>query len=163
MTGEPALIREAGPGDRPALIAFMAALQEFERAAEPHRTPGAEMAESHVAALIDWAGEHPGGSVLVADTGGRAVGFLITGIEARTGTYVPKDARLVGDLSDLWVEPAFRGRGIARALIATAEARLRAAGIRRAEISALPGNAAALGLYRRLGYADYLLTLGRRL
>lgn len=163
MTTERVLIRDARDADGPRLEAFMAALQDFERAIEPNRTPGAEMAASHVAALIGWAGEHPGGSVLVAEVSGEVAGFLITGIVHELGTYVPEDARIVGDLSDLWVEPAFRGRGIARALIAGAEARLRAAGIRRVQVSAVPGNAAALALYRRLGYGACIVTFARTL
>lgn len=163
MTTERVLIRDARDADRPRLVAFMAALQEFERATEPNRTPGPEMAESHIDALIGWAGEHPGGSVLVAEMGSRVAGFLITGVKEELGTYVPEPARLVGDLSDLWVEPEFRGRGVARALVAEAEARLRATGIARVEVSALPTNADALALYRRLGYADCLVTLERDL
>lgn len=149
--------------DRRQLVAFMSALQDLERAAEPNRTPGPDMAEGHVAALVAWAQARPGGSVLVAEIAGEVIGFLITGVEEELGTYVPEDVRLVGDLSDLWVEPAFRGRGIARALIAEAEARLREAGIRRAEISTLPSNCDARALYRHLGYADCLVTLGRSL
>jgi len=156
-------IRAADAGDKPRLAAFMAALQEFERATEPNRTPGPEMAASHIDALVAWAGMRPGGSVLMADVAGEAVGFLVTGINEELGTYVPAEARLVGHLSDLWVEPAFRGRGIARALIAEAESRLRAAGIHRAEISALPSNDQARALYHGLGYADCLMTMGRRL
>jgi ribosomal protein S18 acetylase RimI-like enzyme len=87
----------------------------------------------------------------------------VTGIETEGGTYIPEKNRAVGKISDLWVEPAYRGRGIARALIRMAEARLRAAGVRRAEISAIPANADALRLYRSLGYSDYLVTVGRML
>ena len=157
------LIRDARPEDRPRLIAFMAALQDLERETEPNRTPGAECGPSHLAALEAWAAQDPAGGVLVAEAGKQPVGFLVFGVEEELGTYVPKETRRVGNLSDLWIKPGFRGIGIARTLIAAAEARLRNAGLTRVEVSTLPDNAAARALYRRLGYADCLITLARRL
>jgi GNAT superfamily N-acetyltransferase len=157
------IVRAARPGDRPVLVGFMAALQDFERAIEPNRVPGPGMADRHLAALEGWAAEHPGGSVLVAEAEGRAVGFIVTGVDEELGDYVLPENRLVGRLSDLWVAPGARGRGAARALIAAAEARLRAAGINRAEVTAVVRNAEAQRLYAALGYAPYEVTLGKAL
>ncbi len=156
-------VREARPEDRPALVGFMAAFQDFERELEPNRAPGAEMAERHLAALEAWAAEHPGGGVLVAEAETALAGFIIFGVEQEFGAYVPEETRSVGRISDLWVEPASRGRGIARALIAAAEGRLRTAGLKRVEITAVAGNAGALRLYRALGYGPYHVTLAKRL
>lgn len=156
-------VRAARPEDRPALVAFMAALQDFERELEANRNPGPGMADRHLAALEGWAAGHPGGSVLVAEAGGQVIGFLVTGIDEELGDYVLPQNRLVGRLSDLWVAPGARGQGAARALIAAAEARLKAAGVKRAEVTAVQGNAAALELYARLGYAPYEVTLAKGL
>jgi GNAT superfamily N-acetyltransferase len=157
------IMRDARPGDRPTLVAFMAALQEFERGMEPNRTPGAEMADSHLAALEAWAAEHPGGGVLVAEDDGRLVGFAVAGASTDRGTYLPTETRTVGWISDLWVESEFRGGGIARALVTAVEARFRAAGIRRVEIAAVAGNARALGVYESLGFSRYEITLAKPL
>jgi len=156
-------VREALPADRPALVGFMAALQEHERALEPNRVPGPGMADRHLAALESWAAEHPGGSVLVAELDGRLAGFIVTGVDEELGDYVLPHNRLVGRLSDLWVEPGARGKGVARALIAAAEERLRAAGIRRAEVTAVQGNGEAQRLYAALGYGPYEVTLAKGL
>lgn len=156
-------VREALVEDRPVLVGFMAQLQDFERALEPNRQPGAEIAERHLAALEGWAAGHSGGGVLVAEINGRVAGFIVVGIDAELGDYVLAPNRLVGRISDLWVEPAARGRGVARALVAAVEARLNAAGIARAEVTAVQGNAAALRLYAALGYAPYEVTLGKGL
>ena len=73
----------------------------------------------------------------------------------------PEETRAIGRISDIWVDPDRRGLGIGRALISTAEARLRGAGLKRIEISAVPANEAALRLYRRLGYGPALVTLAK--
>jgi len=161
-------VRAAEPRDRPALVAFMAALQDFERGLEANRVPGPAMADRHLAALEGWAAEHPGGSVLVAEVAGGVdgflvAGFLVTGIDEELGDYVLPANRLVGRLSDLWVVPEARGQGVARALVAAAENRLKAAGVNRAEVTAVHGNRAALQIYEGLGFAPYEVTLGKGL
>jgi ribosomal protein S18 acetylase RimI-like enzyme len=157
------ILRAALPEDRPALVAFMAALQDFEHEIEPNRTPGAEMAGKHLAGLEAWAAEHPGGGVLVAEIGGALAGFIIFGVTEEFGELVPPETRLLGQISDLWVAPTARGRGIASALVDAAEARFREAGLKRVEISALAGNTQAQRLYESLGYGPYHVTLAKGL
>ncbi len=74
-------LREARPEDRPALIAFMAALQDFERSQEANRRPGAAMADGHLAALEAWVAEDPANGVIVAESGGAMAGFILFGID----------------------------------------------------------------------------------
>jgi len=50
------------------------------------------------------------------------------------------------------VEPAVRGRGLARRLIAAGCERLRAAGVACCHLEVRPGNEAALAVYRALGF-----------
>ena len=50
------------------------------------------------------------------------------------------------------VEPAARGRGLARRLIAAGCERLRAAGVASCHLEVRPGNEAALAVYRALGF-----------
>ena len=156
-------VREARPGDRPALVRFMAELQDFERALEPNRQPGPEIADRHFAALEGWVAEHPGAATLVAEVDGRPAGFLLFGVVEEFGDYVLPQNRAFGMLSDLWVGPDARGKGVARSLIAAAEARLKAAGITRVEVTAVPGNTTALRLYAELGYGPYQVTLSKAL
>ena len=55
-------------------------------------------------------------------------------------------------LSDVATDPAFRGRGIARALVARAVQALRAAGHRSIRLVVTEGNAPAMRTYRSLGF-----------
>ncbi len=156
-------IRAAGPEDRAVLEGFMAALQDFERATEPNRRPGAEMARSHMGTLLAWAAAHPAGGVRLAEDAGGPAGFVLWGVETEFGDYVLPENRVYGHISDLWVEPRARRTGLARMLIGAAEARLAAHGIARVEIGAVASNARAIATYRALGYAPSVLVLSKRL
>ena len=59
-----------------------------------------------------------------------------------------------GEIKRVYVDPACRGRGIARALMARLEDSLRAAGIALARLETGIHQPEAIGLYRRLGYAE---------
>ncbi|MEO1531430.1 MAG: GNAT family N-acetyltransferase [Pseudomonadota bacterium] len=147
-------IRDVGlppnSADRAYLEAAMAGLQEFERPIEPNRRPGAEMAAEHVAYLLDWAtGE---GGVLFAEDDQGLAGALVYGVEEADGRYVLPENQRFGYISDLWVEPRARRRGVASALIGAAEERLAAAGMKRIEISAIAVNLGAIRAYEALGY-----------
>ena len=156
-------IRAARPGDRPVLERFMAALQDFERAIEPNRRPGHEMARAHLGALLAWASEHPAGGVRLAETAEGPAGFVLWGVETEFGDYVLPENRTYGRISELWVEPRARRTGLARRLIAAAEARLAVHGIHRVEIGAVAANAQAIATYEALGYAPSSLFLSKRL
>lgn len=58
-----------------------------------------------------------------------------------------------GEIKRVFVAPAFRGRGIARALMASLEAHLRDHGIALARLETGISQPEALRLYRSLGYA----------
>jgi ribosomal protein S18 acetylase RimI-like enzyme len=66
------------------------------------------------------------------------------------------------ELTELYVEPAFRRRGLGRALIALAEQLARARGAADLLIMTGVGNAEAQALYRALGYDTYAVALNRK-
>ncbi|GMG81951.1 hypothetical protein LNKW23_11640 [Paralimibaculum aggregatum] len=156
-------LRPATEADRGALVAMMARLQDHERAMEENRRPGAEMAAPHIAALLGWIADDPAAGCLIAEgpDGEAPLGFILWGVETEFGDFVLPEARRLGRISDLWLEPRGRGTGLARAMIAAAEAHLAAHGIRRVEISALSANAHARAVYAALGYRENLVTLAR--
>jgi ribosomal protein S18 acetylase RimI-like enzyme len=156
------VIRDARTGDREALVALMGELQEVERALEPDRAPGWEIGWSHLAFLLGEVAA-TGGFVLVAERAGRVVGFLLALIETDAGTYVRPDLRRHAVVTDLAVTAAERGQGLGVALMAAAEARVRAAGLASIRLALLADNAAAERLYRRLGYRRYEIVMRKRL
>jgi ribosomal protein S18 acetylase RimI-like enzyme len=86
------------------------------------------------------------GSVILMEWQGRPAGYAIVtlGFDLE---FHGSDAYL----TDLWVEPWARGRGLARPLLDAAEAAARAAGARALHLTVRPDNAPALALYARAG------------
>jgi ribosomal-protein-alanine N-acetyltransferase len=82
-----------------------------------------------------------GSNVLVAEINGRPAG-----IGARE--------RQDDEISDVWVDPAFEGRGAGSGLVKALEDRIRAAGFATARIRVAASNDRALGLYKHLGYRE---------
>jgi ribosomal protein S18 acetylase RimI-like enzyme len=66
------------------------------------------------------------------------------------------------ELTDIYVEPPYRRRGVARALLAHVEAAARAAGA--SEVVLITGfdNQDAQAAYRAVGYADWALAMRKR-
>ena len=130
---EPKLvIRDARPGDAEALAALIAALG--------YRVTPAEVRKR--LATLGKAGQH----ILLADRGG-VIGALTTSV-----TPVLHRPRPVGRISMMVVAEGERGRGIGAALVAEAEARLRADGCGLVEVTSNTKRLRAHAFYERLGY-----------
>lgn len=157
------IARPARPQDRPALVRFMGALQDFERTLHPDsRLPGAEMAEAHTAYLLEEA-ETPGGLILIAEDegSGRAVGMLIAYEIAQEGIYLTPAYDRAGWVSDLFIEEAARGAGALDALLEATQEHFRARGVKRLLLSYLAGNEAAARAYDKRGFAPYETVLAK--
>jgi ribosomal protein S18 acetylase RimI-like enzyme len=80
------------------------------------------------------------GRTHVAEQDGTVVGFA---------TWAEADGTI--DLEDLFVDPDYRRRGLAAALVARTAEVLRARGVERLEVTANPH---AMGFYRAAGFTD---------
>jgi ribosomal-protein-alanine acetyltransferase len=78
---------------------------------------------------------------LIAAAGMRLVGYSIACISGKAG-----------EIASIAVLPAYRGRGIARALLAATLGRLRRRGLRSVWLMVRPDNTGAIALYRRAGF-----------
>ena len=91
--------------------------------------------------------ENPLSLWLVAEENGAVCGYI--------GSQSVLDA---ADMMNLAVSPAYRSRGIGRALVAALEERLRAGGVTALSLEVRPSNAAARALYAACGF----IRTGRR-
>jgi GNAT superfamily N-acetyltransferase len=135
------IVREAHPGDVPALLEMFAELAEFEELTHELRATEKQLNE----ALF---GPHPAAQALIAERRDphQAIGYALyfptfSSFLATTGIW----------LEDLFVRPAHRRAGVGRALLAAVAARLREGGGARLEWAALDWNEPALSFYRVLG------------
>jgi RimJ/RimL family protein N-acetyltransferase len=130
--------------DIPALIALINVL-----AAEPSYffilpldpVSGVGALKSHLATIAASDNE----KVLVAHCGGELVGLV-------TGTRGPFRERRGCIEIGVGVAPTCRGRGIGRALLVAVETWARQAGVHRLHLTVAAENAAAIALYRKLGF-----------
>ena len=133
------VVRPAAPPDVAAVTRLIGALATYERLA--HEFVATESAIG--AALF---GTPPRLQVFLAEAEGRPVG-LATWFH----TFETFAARPSIYLEDLYIEPGFRGRGIAQQLLATLARRAVADGCADLEWKVLDWNAPALRFYARLG------------
>jgi ribosomal protein S18 acetylase RimI-like enzyme len=86
---------------------------------------------------------------IVARLGDRVVGFAALRVVPCVFYASPN-----GELTELYVEEAYRGQGIAKKLVMYAENLAKDQGVEELILLTGPSNTAALALYHRLGYED---------
>lgn len=126
--------------DLPALLAMVGALSAHH--GDDAETDGAALAR-------DLLGDRPWMLGILAEVDGRPTGYAALHPAGR----LQRGERSL-NLHHLWVEPDRRGRGVARALVAAAEARAAEEGCAALLVSVEAENAAARGLYAAAGFED---------
>jgi GNAT superfamily N-acetyltransferase len=133
------MIRPATRDDLPAIVKLIRDLAEYERLAHAVDLDEGKLAE-HL------FGPHPYAEVLLADDGGRVVGFALffhnySTFRGRPGIY----------LEDLFVEPAHRGKGLGKALLVAIAKLAVERDCARVEWSVLNWNEPSIAFYKSLG------------
>ncbi|MFN8420385.1 MAG: GNAT family N-acetyltransferase [Anaerolineae bacterium] len=151
-------IRPYHDADLDALKVLMSELQAHERQFDPlHVEATPEFAAWYLARLFKHI-EQNRGITLVAADGDSICGF--------GSAYVEEDSERQQEyfyISDLSVSGNYRGKGIDTQLIAALEAIARERGMKRIGIGVMVANEGAYQLYRRLGFADYVISLFKEL
>lgn len=88
------------------------------------------------------------GRAWLAEEDGRAVGYLVACLELSI-----EHGGVMGEIDELFVQPAHRGAGLGARLLATAEEALAAAGCPRLSLEVGRANARARAFYERCGFA----------
>ena len=132
-------IRPATAGDIPELLRLIRALAEYEKLADMAVGTEARMRESLF-------GARPAAEALVAERGGRTVGFAI--YFTTFSTFLCKPGLY---LEDLFVEPEHRGSGIGKALLRRLAALAVERGCGRFEWRVLDWNEPSIRFYESLG------------
>ncbi|HUL56231.1 MAG TPA: GNAT family N-acetyltransferase [Usitatibacter sp.] len=136
---EPFLIRPAVPADAAEIVRLIRELAEYEKLA--HMAVGTPRMVSE--ALF---GPRPAAEAMMAERAGRAVGFAL--YFTTFSTFLCKPGLY---LEDLFVEPAHRGHGIGKALLARLAALAVERDCGRLEWRVLDWNAPSIRFYESLG------------
>ncbi|MCD9097242.1 GNAT family N-acetyltransferase [Luteimonas fraxinea] len=137
--GDGIVLRPARPDDVPLVLALIRELAEYERLSD------AVVADTDLLADALF-GDAPAAEVVIAEVDGTPAGFALffhtfSTFLGRRGLY----------LEDLFVRPAYRGRGIGTQLMRHLAALAVARDCGRFEWTVLDWNAPAIGFYRALG------------
>jgi GNAT superfamily N-acetyltransferase len=132
-------LRPARPEDSTVLVDLIRELAEFERLSHLVEVTPAMLSQQLF-------GPRPAAEAVVAEQGGRVVGFALfftnfSTFLGRPGLY----------LEDLYVQPAHRGSGLGRALLEHLGRLAVERGCGRFEWSVLDWNADAIRFYERMG------------
>ncbi len=132
-------LRPATPDDIPLILALVAELADYERL--PHEAV-ATAADMHAALFA----ARPAAEVVIAECDGEPAGFALFFVSF--STFLGKPGLY---LEDLFVRPAFRGRGVGKRLMVHLAGLALERGYGRFEWSVLDWNMPAIEFYRRLG------------
>jgi ribosomal protein S18 acetylase RimI-like enzyme len=114
----------------------------------------AAVSQSEFVADFEQLLNRPRSVAFVAESGGTLAGFIAGNIERNLPDRLPEEHATVGYL---WVEPAFRRHGIARALFEEVAAWARSQeGIGHFEMAVLSADTAAAGFWRSIGFSPFI-------
>jgi ribosomal protein S18 acetylase RimI-like enzyme len=154
-----ATVRRATPADLTTLGRLGTLLVEAHHCFDPQRFmepgPGTERG---YARFLGTQIDGPDAVVLVAERGGAVIGYAYATVEGANYNALRGPA---GVLHDLVVDPAHRGAGTGRALLAGAVAALAALGAPRVVLHAAEGNEAAQRLFATSGFRRTMVEMTR--
>ena len=146
---KPLTVRRADYADARDAAALVALLDAYARDPAGGGEPLSDFARAHVVAEL---ARRPQAYSVLAFDGEEAVG-LVNCIEG----FSTFQCRPLVNVHDVAVLDSHRGRGVAKAMFTEVERIARERGACKITLEVLSGNAPALALYQRLGFAGYQL------
>ena len=150
-----AVVRPARPSDRGAAVDLWLALHREHEALDARYRLDASAASRWRADVGDWIRGDAAG-VWLAEADGAPVGLAVAHRYEPAPIYAPAPILFV---SDLYVAPAHRGRGVGHALLTAARDWGAAGGLRQVQVGVLAANAAGLAFWERAGATPYSVTM----
>ncbi len=146
-------VRPARRGDGPRLYAAWQNLR-LHNAEVDRRVIPAAVTQSEFVADFEQLLERPRSVAFVAESGDSLAGFIAGNIERNLPDRLPEEHATVGYL---WVEPAFRRRGLAKKLFEeVAGWANNQEGIGHFEMAVLSADSAAAGFWRSIGFTPFI-------
>jgi GNAT superfamily N-acetyltransferase len=147
------VIRRATAGDGPALYRAWQTLRQHNSSLDRRIIP-APVSEAEFLAGLRESISRPTATALVAEEGGRMLGFLSAAIEAAQPDRLPEQHATIGYL---FVEPGARRKGVARELFQAARTWARAQdGVAHIEMAVLEEDADACHFWTAMGFRPFI-------
>ena len=154
------IIREYRPEDLRQVKDCFVTLQDFLHGLEPQVREGKAATQYFDYMFARCADTH--GKIFVAEIEQRVVGFICLWAKVQS-EELDEEPTEYAYISDLVVLPAYRGRGLGRALLEKAEVHALVHGATMLKIESLAKNGVATTLYRNSGFSAYQILLVKRL
>lgn len=155
-------IRPFEPRDRAAVLQALTELQNYEVALHDSRLPGETTMEHYLVELLCDLRDGSG-AIFIAEAAGVFVGCVACLVVEEQSVQETPDSNRHGYVSDIFVDPRYRGQGVAQRLLAVAERHLAATGVTRLRINVLANNTRARRAYERYGFAPYEVMFEKRI
>jgi ribosomal protein S18 acetylase RimI-like enzyme len=154
----PVVIRSATRAELPVVAELAGRLVRMHHAEDATRFFLPERVEAGYERWLGRELERAEARVLVADDGGRIVGYSYGALEERDWNLL-LDAH--GAVHDLYVADDARGRGVGKQLLEAMLAELEGLGAERVVLSTMVGNETAQRLFRAAGFRPTMLEMTR--
>ena len=157
-------IRPYGATDLPAFRRMALGLQEAECRMESNRAVWADDGGAYADWVMEEVSGNSGAIFMAEASDGTAIGMVTCWrVENETDITVRPDERAHLYIGDIFVVESWRGRGVAAALLAAADAHGRALRLTFVTIGLLAVNQAAWRAYEKSGFREYEVYLRKRL
>lgn len=154
------IIREYTHSDIDAVKKCLTDLQDFHHMIDPHRLTGIEVANEYLEKLLAKC-EANKGKIFVVEENEGVVGMVAVIIEENKVNKSRLKRHAL--ITDIIILPEYRGRGISKELIATAEEYARSKDVQVIQASILLYNSKALKVYTRNGFTEHEIILRKLL
>jgi len=156
-------LRSMTRGDRGLMLRFLKGIADDEARYHWAMRPGSDISMAEVDRMVEEIADEDG-IVTIAELDGKPVGYAAIVCETAEEEYELRDDWVRrGYITDMYVAPEGRRRGVAMALLGALEAHIVSRGLDWLLICVSPRNAPALALYEKAGFGPYELVLEKRL
>ena len=150
------IVREMTEADLPAVGALAAGLVSLHHQWDPKRFFTTTNVSDEYQRYFRTQLANRDVLLLVAEADGGVAGYLYGSVEGRDWAMLLDDH---GAIHDVFVSPAARHQGVARALMREAAERFRQRGLQRVVLYAAPANTEGQALFKTLGYRPTMLEM----
>ena len=152
------IIEPAAIADVEAVLPMVEAICRFHERLDPARYDYLPDVVDRYRRWLPQRASDPRSVFLVArpQAGTPPVGFLVAGTESNIPIY-RTDA--FGYIHDVWVEPGFRGRGLATGMVAECLRRFRGMGVTQVRLETAAANEPARRLFAAAGFRSDAITM----